>query len=545
MLSRFKGLCREIWERNQRFKTAFLGSWSFFLVFLVLTVIGRGDQWSKWTVISQGFLAVQLVMFLSVPWRLYNEKYGRIEPRREAANFLLFLLLWRSLEQVPSFNDYLFLGLWGTAALSAALTLFFCDTPQGRKGLFPAFLLALGKSLLLGGLSFALLGLCFSGIRMLLYPKLSLEWLELACVFFIWVVSWQVLLAQIPRENEPLAIPDWYSSLCRNLLLPAAALLVVILYFYLAKSLREGALPNGIMNPFGSCALAFYTLFCLSYPEEQPLWVRKVLKWGALLLVPIAAAQLRGVWIRLEAYGLTTLRYLSLCCTFVGLCVLLGGITRQKPRKIYLLCGILSGILAFSPLNLVDLPAWSQARRLEETITRNQLIQKGKLVSAREISPEEAERIRSSYGYLAGSAGRWRYPLVEQIKESPFLATLPRPPKGKGHTGIGYYNYSQKLATLPVSGYSRVIIIKGAHIQYHRLRFSGEGNTAYSLPIDDAYLQQLREKYPSNGLVEGKDLQLQLEDGKLLIFTQLAGSQDGFDQKEKNSVRVDGYLLEQ
>lgn len=229
MLSRFKGLCREIWERNQRFKTAFLGSWSFFLVFLVLTVIGRGDQWSKWTVISQGFLAVQLVMFLSVPWRLYNEKYGRIEPRREAANFLLFLLLWRSLEQVPSFNDYLFLGLWGTAALSAALTLFFCDTPQGRKGLFPAFLLALGKSLLLGGLSFALLGLCFSGIRMLLYPKLSLEWLELACVFSIWVVSWQVLLAQIPRENEPLAIPDWYSSLCRNLLLPAAALLVVIL----------------------------------------------------------------------------------------------------------------------------------------------------------------------------------------------------------------------------------------------------------------------------------------------------------------------------
>ena len=543
MFGRISHWCRKIWERNRRFKTAFLGSWGICLTSLVLTATGQGSQWMQWTVVSQGLLAVLLVLLFSVPWRLYNEKYGRIEPRREAANFLLFLLLWRGMEQLPSFNDYLFMGSCGTAALSAALALFFCDTPQGRKSLFPAFLLALGKSLLLGMLVQMLLGIVLSGIKMLLYPRLSLGWLWLSGILSL-TVAWQVLLAQIPREDEALELPDWYPSLCRNLLLPAAVLLVVILYIFLGKSLGEGALPVGIMNPYGSCALAFYALFYFSYPDEEPPWVRKVLKWGALLLVPVAAAQLRGVWIRLEAYGLTSLRYLSLCCTFTGLCVLFWGITKRNPRKLYLLCGILSGILAFSPLNLVDLPAWVQAQRLEETITRNHLLQEGELVSAKDISPEDGERIRSSYLYLARSAGRWRYPLVEQIKGSSFLATLPVPEKEKRRPASRYCRYEHPLKSLPVSGYSRVVFLGRAVIQNHQLRFSGEGNTAYSLPIAPAYLQHLREKYPSGGKVEGKDLQYQPEERKLLIFTLLEGTREGYDQKEKGVISVQGYLLE-
>ena len=543
MFRRINSWCREIWERNQRFKTAFLGSWGIFLVTLGLTVLGKGEEWMRWTAASQGILAGQLVMLFSVPWRLYNERYGRTGPRREAVNFLLFLLLWRSLEQLPSFNDYLFMGLCGTAALSAALTLFFCDDPDGRKGLFPAFLLALGKSLLLGGLVLVLLGLTLSGIKMLLYPLLSLEWLWLSCILSL-AAAWQVLLAQIPRQDEPLALPGWYPSLCRNLLLPAAVFLLAILYVYLGKSLLAGALPVGVMNPYGSCALAFYTLFYFSYPEQEMPWVRKVLKWGALLLVPVAAAQLWGVRIRLEAYGLTSLRYLSLCCTCVGLSVLLWGITKQKPRKLYLLCGILSGILAFTPLNLVDLPAWFQFRRLEEAITRNHLLQEGSLVSAKGIPPEDGERILSSYVYLGRSAGRWRYPLVAQIKGSPFLATLPLPPKEKSRAGSRYFNYRQELTTLPVSGYSRVVILKGAVIQQNRLHVSGKGNTGYDLPIDPGYLQMLREKYPSGGQIEGKDLQYQPEEGKLLLFTQLLGTGDGYDQKGKSTVSVHGYLLE-
>lgn len=543
MFGRISNWCRKIWERNQRFKTAFLGSWGICLTSLVLTATGQGAQWMQWTVVSQGLLAALLVLLFSVPWRLYNEKYGRIEPRREAANFLLFLLLWRGMEQLPSFNDYLFMGSCGTAILSAALTLFFCDTSQGRKSLFPAFLLVLGKSLLLGMLVQMLLGIVLSGIKMLLYPQLSLGWLWLSCVLSL-AAAWQVLLAQIPREDEALELPGWYPTLCRNLLLPAAVLLVVILYIFLGKSLGEGALPVGIMNPYGSCALAFYALFYFSYPDEEPPWVRKVLKWGALLLVPVAAAQLRGVWIRLEAYGLTSLRYLSLCCTFTGLCVLFWGITKRNPRKLYLLCGILSGILAFSPLNLVDLPAWFQAQRLEGTITRNHLLQEGELVSAKGISPEDGERILSSYVYLSRSAGRWRYPLVEQIKGSPFLATLPLPPKEKSRAGTRYFNYRQELTILPVGGYSRVVILKAAVIQQNQLHVSGKGNTGYDLPIDPGYLQRLREKYPSGGQVEGKDLQYQPEEGKLLLFTQLLGTGDGYDQKGKSTVTVHGYLLE-
>mgnify|MGYP000419617598 FL=1 len=54
----------------------------------------------------------------------------------------------------------------------------------------------------------------------------------------------------------------------------------------------------------------------------------------------------------------------------------------------------------------------------------------------------------------------------------------------------------------------------------------------------------LREKYPSGGQIEGKDLQYQPEEGKLLLFTQLLGTGDGYDQKGKSTVSVHGYLLE-
>ena len=192
----------------------------------------------------------------------------------------------------------------------------------------------------------------------------------------------------------------------------------------------------------------------------------------------------------------------------------------------------------------MDLPAWFQFRRLEEAITRNHLLQEGSLVSAKGIPPEDGERILSSYVYLGRSAGRWRYPLVAQIKGSPFLATLPLPPKEKSRAGSRYFNYRQELTTLPVSGYSRVVILKGAVIQQNRLHVSGKGNTGYDLPIDPGYLQMLREKYPSGGQIEEKDLQYQPEEGKLLLFTQLLGTGDGYDQKGKSTVSVHGYLLE-
>lgn len=90
MLSRIHTFFLGIWERNQRFKPALIGTWGVALAWFLALVFGHGSWLLQKNNFSSALLAAGVTALLSVPWRLYNERFGRVELRRDAACFLFF-----------------------------------------------------------------------------------------------------------------------------------------------------------------------------------------------------------------------------------------------------------------------------------------------------------------------------------------------------------------------------------------------------------------------------------------------------------------------
>ena len=101
MLSRIHSFFLGILERNQRFIPALSATWGISLARFFVLVSGNLSWLLQKNNFSSALLAAGVVALVSVPWRLYNERYGRVELRRDAASILLFLILWRYLERLP------------------------------------------------------------------------------------------------------------------------------------------------------------------------------------------------------------------------------------------------------------------------------------------------------------------------------------------------------------------------------------------------------------------------------------------------------------
>lgn len=538
MLSRIHSFFLGIWERNQRFKPALIATWGIALAWFFVLVSGNLSWLLQKNNFSSALLAAGVVALVSVPWRLYNERYDRVELRRDAACFLFFLLLWRFLERLPGtgFSQYVLLVLVGLIPFCLGLSLFFCDSREGKPQLFGHFVVAGVKTLLLAAVVNCMLGLCYTSVSLLLYP-LDLPWMLWISYLSFGVAGFQYFISCIPKADDPVSVPPFYTTLWKRILLPCAIFLLLVIYQYLVRSLWQKSLPVGLMNPFGLFLMAVYALLYFSFWKGEPAWQKKALHWGALMLIPVLIGQFAGLQIRLSAYSLTSLRYLSLCCTGFGICTLVCGFFRWKPRKLYLLSSLLTLVLILTPLNLIDLSAWFQARRLDGVLARNQLVQGDQLASGRNLSPEDSKLLRSSFAYLSHSPSSWRYPNVERIRQQPwFLASLPR----DGETSVvRTLQYTAKrLNQLNVAGYRTMTLERSFTIQDGKLAYGPFGQPEQTWDVQP-FLDQLQKKYPSGGTVPPEDLEINLDETHRLILLHLGG----FNAQGGKRLIARGYLL--
>lgn len=543
MFSRIHTFFLGIWERNQRFKPALIATWGVALAWFLALVSGHGSWLLQKNNFSSALLAAGVTALLSVPWRLYNERFGRVELRRDAACFLFFLLLWRFLERLPGagLSQYVLLVLMGLLPFCLGLLLFFCDSREGRAQLFGYFVVSGVKTLLLAAVLNWMLGMCYTSVSLLIRP-LGLPWMLWLCYLSFGVAGFQYFISCIPKADDAVSVPPLYTTLWKRILLPCTIFLLLVVYQYLVRSLWQKSLPVGLMNPFGLFLLAVYALLYFSFWKGEPAWQKRALHWGTLLLIPVLLGQFYGLYIRLSAYSLTSLRYLSLCCTGFGVCTLVCGFFRWKPRRLYLLGSLLTVVLILTPLNLIDLPAWFQARRLDGVLERNNLVQGETLASGHNVSPEDGKLIRSSFAYLNHDPGRWRYPNVERIRQQPgFLASLPRDPQ-QSLQGNNLHYTAKRLNQIPVTGYNTVSLERGFTIR--------EGKLQYGLPSQpeqtwdvSPQLQKLMEQYPSGGTVPPEAMEFQLDDRHKLVLLTLGGDRAGFQAQPGKQVSGRGYFL--
>lgn len=110
-----------------------------------------------------------------------------------------------------------------------------------------------------------------------------------------------------------------------------------------------------------------------------------------------------AMYIRIEEYGLTTSRYLSLIFNFS---VIIFAVLHEfkKVNFIPVVFSIVPIIFTFTPVNVIDIPILEQSLRLKGISSQNSMIQKnGIIVPNKNLSFDTMHKITSSYFYIKNS----------------------------------------------------------------------------------------------------------------------------------------------
>ncbi len=219
---------------------------------------------------------------------------------------------------------------------------------------------------------------------------------------FVWVICFvNIFLSAIPKKD--VAIPQ--SKIFRAFVLfaglPLYMLLIVILLAYLAKIVITWNMPVGEINWFASFASLFFIFFLLSVMQYTEKIAKLFVKFGGYFLVPVLIMQAIAVFERINAYGLTTPRTVSLVLIIISILFIIGSIIIPKhSNKVALLSGIIVLIVTITPFNIIDMPVKSQTNILKTTLESNGMIENDVVIPNENVSEEDKEKILSSYEYL-------------------------------------------------------------------------------------------------------------------------------------------------
>ena len=222
-------------------------------------------------------------------------------------------------------------------------------------------------------------------------------------LFLVWLAMAPILMAaMLPRDDEPTERPKAFNVLFW-FLVPIGALLMAILYVYIAKIVFTWTMPSGKMNWFASFAIGGYLFFWLSLRGSRVRAFAFIARWGWMLLMPVVATQIVGIAIRYSAHGLTTPRMAGMATLAVGIYALALAAFDRSAKSAFVVLAVAGMVLTVSPFNIVDVPVRQQAGRLRAALERTGCLVDGKLnvPKSPDIPVEDAKVICGSWDYLA------------------------------------------------------------------------------------------------------------------------------------------------
>ena len=446
------------------------------------------------------------------------------------------------------------MAYWGVLAAAVCLAVWLLYTRENEAALFGYLV----KSVIFCGavslVVFLGLMLCLAASDALLF---SVSWRAYwFVILLVWALGFpNLMFSYLPRPGETLAVPKAYTALAGYAALPVYLLLLGVLYGYLAKILITRRLPAGTMNWYASFALAAWVFFWLGLRMHPNALIRKFVRWGWALQLPVLAAQLVCIGIRLSAYGLTAARWLSLVCIGLGVAALVLAALQKGPRTWFLIAAVTALAVTLTPLNPMDAAVFSQAQRLKSALAANGMWDGSRITPAQSaLSADDEAAISSSWNYLAYNAPvYYRSSLLEQAVPADgtsgdtFASVFGFAYAGSGGVAADEYRYyalSAPDAGVDVTGWSRLYTVSlyGDASSPDGLHLQQRWTDGTALTIDaQAYAAKLQASYTQNDTVLAEeDRTLPLDDGRVLVLRQVYFSQqNGVLQ----SFSCDGYLL--
>lgn len=255
-----------------------------------------------------------------------------------------------------------------------------------------------------GGLSAALVainilfGLSFGGS---LFADI---WLFASLVLGpIYALSWVPKKFEFTPEdcNDPPGlqfIVNWISA-------PMIFVYMAILYAYFGKIIITGDMPEGYLAMLITVFIgAGVVTYLVAWPmrESGSLQLRAFYKIFFLAMIVPVGFHFYAVWERISAYGITEQRYFLLLSAVWFATIAIGNVIARMPIKVIpaSLC-ILMALASFGPWGAISLSGHSQYSRLVKLMDKNQLLDNGQAIAAREtVASEDRISISSIIKYL-------------------------------------------------------------------------------------------------------------------------------------------------
>jgi len=305
---------------------------------------------------------------------------------------------------------YVIMGYLGVMFAVVACIIFFLYNEYNKDLLAPHLL----KGFVFAGAVAAILQsgltLCIVAFNAIIteIPEMW-KYIGILGVFTGVLVAVNLFLSGVPKRGEVIELPKVVRILLGTIGLPIYLLLLTILYIYLGKILITWNIPSNEINLYASFAALFFILFYFtlgSYKAENKM-IDLFMKWGKYALVPIILVQLYAIHIRVSAYGITTLRYVSIILVAIVLVFLLLAIIYKGKylKGIFVVIAAAAIVFTFTPLNVVDVPDKVQYNRLVSYLEANDMYQNGTVIPKKDIPLNDKREITNIFEYLVYSGG--------------------------------------------------------------------------------------------------------------------------------------------
>ncbi|MBR4461655.1 MAG: DUF4153 domain-containing protein [Erysipelotrichaceae bacterium] len=436
------------------------------------------------------------LMELSLEYEIHRIRY--LVPAVSILTGLLVFFLLKKYE-----NEYIYTALAGIGVAVLSLAAYVLYKDRENRYLFSylaksAFIVWIFTAVILAGFS-----VCIAAFHFLIFHFDEI-W-KIYSILFLLVLGLfgiTLFLSYVPRPNEEVSVPSIYRTIIHKALFYIYLILIGILYLYIFKIIITWQMPVGKLNWFGCFALLFYVIFYLSVDETdgkvQALFKTK----GAYLLVPVLAIQLFAIVIRLNAYGLTTARFMSLILIAIAVGYMLSAIFHFHVSRCFLFIALISLLFSCTPLNIYDVPNKLQENRLKNALSKGGALVNGVLNENVVMEAEYLEDAKSAYDYLRYSDGT-KSSFFETFKESKIAKSFSDYSYEEKNIRSFYYSIDLEGRDFDISHYSVL----------HLLSYRDQ--IGYNDELKDFFLSLEQEKESE---YEEDLLEYEFNDGSKIVF---------------------------
>ena len=446
----------------------------------------------------------------------------------QALLFVFFIAAACAFYEWVDYNEVFVYPYALTFGAIAALSLFalssFREEPRDVVPMAAFSVMTAGVATLVFALGVSLV---FFAVQELLELKISHKaygalWLSSVSSLFV------IFTLAYGTKKERFNSPKIWKVLVGYVAFPVYLLLTLVMLVFCLKCAAKWSIPNGEVNLLVIVSSALWMAFRYLTAIYEDKAFRIFNRWGSLLILPQILLQGIALWIRIDNYGLTPARYLSVVFAIFMAIVAIGVFfgKRFSGRVVFLIFAAFALAISYGPLNVVDFTVKSQIAKYEEFKARKNAGEK--------FDKSTRNAIMGTWEYIGSyEKSSWRYipkknkkfsekdlKLFEKKWGFKFVDKYSRRHGGQCSSMNKYYSYSRQFDDLKLDGLK--VIGWG---RFGTWPSPGENNreTSMKVKIDgvkcNVDLKEMILKAFVNG-AEPKDLRFDLGDGRIAVVLE-------------------------